>query len=168
MRKRGVDPALLERERSLKQRLNAKADEQIRLLAGKHTDEQVAAVTWDIERLITELNAIQGQIRVQSPQYAALTQPAALTVEQIQERVLDPDTLLLEYAFGERRIYVWAVSKTSISSFELADRAGVEAKAREVYRLLTERNRRIPFETVAEKEKGLRKPMPTTGRRQLS
>ena len=149
--RRGVEPALLERERSFKQRLNAKADDQIRLLAGKHTDEQAAAAAWEIENLITELQAIQGQMRLRSPRYAALTQPVALTVDQIQARVLDSETLLLEYAVGEQKTYGWAITKTSMRSFEAGNSPDVDARARDVYRLLTERNRRIPFETAAER-----------------
>ena len=47
--------------------------------------------------------------------------------------MLDPDTLLLEYALGEERSYVWAVTPTSITSYELPKRAEIEEAARQVY-----------------------------------
>ncbi len=149
--RRGVDAELLERERTLKRQLNAKGEEQIRMLAGKHTDQQAAAVRWEIEALITELQALQGQMRVQSPRYAGLTQPASLTLDQIQRDVLDPNTLLLEYALGERRAYLWAITKHSMISFEVGDSSEIDARAREVYRLLTERNNKVRFETEEER-----------------
>lgn len=41
----------------------------------------------------------------------------------------DADTLLLEYALGTERSYVWAVTPASISGFELPPRARIEAAA---------------------------------------
>ena len=40
----GVDPALLQRERELQQRINATAERQRQLLSGKHTDSRKAAL----------------------------------------------------------------------------------------------------------------------------
>src|SRR5439155_18553054 len=77
--------------------------------------------------------------RQSSPRYAALTQPAPLGLKQIQAEVLDPDTLLLEYSLGEERSYLWAVTPTSIKSFELPRRAEIEAAALRVYELLVAR-----------------------------
>ena len=53
--------------------------------------------------------------------------------------VLDPDTLLLEYSLGARHSYLWVVSQTSLTSYELANRADVEAASRLVYEHLTAR-----------------------------
>jgi hypothetical protein len=52
--------------------------------------------------------------------------------------VLDQDTLLLEYSLGEERSYLWAVTPTSITSYELPKRAEIEAAARQVYALLSD------------------------------
>src|SRR5262249_53159439 len=52
---------------------------------------------------------------------------------------LDEDTLLLEYALGEKRSYLWLVSQCSIDSYELPPRAELEAATRRVYELLTVR-----------------------------
>ena len=40
--------------------------------------------------------------------------------------------LLLEYSLGEERSYLWAVTPTSIKSFELPKRAEIETTARGV------------------------------------
>src|SRR5207244_3869903 len=81
----------------------------------------------------------EGQIRIQSPRYAALTQPRPLTLQEVQEQVLDSNTILLEYALGEERSYLWAVTKTSLITRELPSRAVIEAAAKRVYGLLTAR-----------------------------
>lgn len=138
--RQGIDPQLLERERTLQRQLNATAERQTRLLSGKHTKEQAAAIAEEVEGLTTELQQVAAQIRQRSPRYAALTQPAPLSLEEIQTEVLDPETLLLEYALGDERSYLWAVTPTSISSHELPKRSEIDAAARRVYELMTARN----------------------------
>jgi CHAT domain-containing protein len=140
--RQGVDSSLLERERSLQQRLNAKAAAQVSLLNRKHTPEQADAAAKEIVAITAEYEEIQAQIRTRSPRYAALTQPQPLGLTEIQQQALDEDTLLLEYALGERRSYLWFVSQRSINSYELPPRAEIEAATRRVYELLTVRPKR--------------------------
>jgi len=68
-----------------------------------------------------------------------LTQPQPLDLTGIQLE-LDQDTTLLQYALGEERSYVWAVTKNSLQAFVLPKRADVESVAREVYESLTARS----------------------------
>ena len=131
----GVDPVLLERERLLQQQLSAKSERLTRLLGGKHTEEQKTAASKELQGVLTDYRDIQEQIRARSPRYAALTQPQPLSLKEIQQ-LLDEDTVLLEYALGEERSYLWAVTAASITSFELPRRAEIEAAARRVYELL--------------------------------
>jgi len=140
--RQGVDSSLLERERSLQQRLNAKAAVQVRLLNRKHTPEQATAIAKEIAAITAEYEEVQAQIRARSPRYAALTQPQPLGLMEIQQQALDEDTLLLEYALGEQRSYLWLVSHRSIDSYELPPRAEIEAAARRVYELGAARPKR--------------------------
>jgi CHAT domain-containing protein len=140
--RQGVDSSLLERERSLQQLLNAKAAAQVSLLNRKHTPEQADAAAKEIAAITTEYDEVQAQIRDRSPRYAALTQPQPLSLAEIQQQALDEDTLLIEYALGEKRSYLWLVSQRSIDSYELAPRAELEAAARRVYELLIARPKR--------------------------
>lgn len=136
--RQGVDPRLAEREHSLRQQLNSKLEYQIRLLGTKHTPEQAAAAAAAIASLTAELQEVQANIRTSSPAYAALTQPQPSTLSEIQQQVLDPETLLLEYALGEKHSHLWLVSNSSLSSFTLPKRAEIEAAAVALTRLLSE------------------------------
>lgn len=137
--RQGAEPDLLERERALQRLLNAKAEHQARLPVGKYEKRESAALAKEISALTTEYEQVQGQLRSKSPRYAALTQPQPLVLQEIQHQVLDDQTLLLEYALGDERSYLWVVGKTSISSYELPGRAEIEKAARGVYDLLTAR-----------------------------
>jgi CHAT domain-containing protein/Tfp pilus assembly protein PilF len=148
----GIDPSLLTNERALQKRLESKTDRLIRLLGGKGGEEQVAAARKEIEDIEIEYQRLQSQIRAASPRYAALIQPQPLGLADIQQQALDDDALLLEYSLGEERSYLWAVTKTSITSHELPPGKEIEEAADRVRNLLTARNRIVRFEAVDEKQ----------------
>jgi hypothetical protein len=72
-----------------------------------------------IASLTTQLQEARAQIRAASPRYAALTQPEPLSLNELLQQGLDADTLLLEYALGDQRSYLWAVTQTAIAGYEL-------------------------------------------------
>jgi CHAT domain-containing protein/predicted negative regulator of RcsB-dependent stress response len=135
--RQGVDISLLERERSLRRLLNAKATAQVALLSRKHTPAQAEAAAKEIDSITAEYEELRAQIRESSPRYDALTQPQPLSLAEIQRRLLDQDTLLLEYSLGDDASYLFVVSQTSITSHQLPKRAEVEAATRRVRELLT-------------------------------
>ena len=55
-----------------------------------------------------------------------------LSLAEIQRRVLDSDTILLEYHLGDARSFLWAVTPESSASFELPGRVRIESLVREV------------------------------------
>jgi CHAT domain-containing protein len=151
----GVDPELLERRRILGATISEKADAQTRLLRGKHTEEQAAAASEEIAALTSEFEQIDARIRDTSPQYAALTQPVPLKLEETQSQVLDAETLLLEYSLGEEKSFLWAVTPASLKTYELPNRATIEPLARRVYELLTTRNQTVANETLDQRQRRL-------------
>lgn len=58
---------------------------------------------------------------------------------------------MLEYALGDERSFVWAVSRTGFACVELPPRREIEASARRVHELLAEPARRVKFETAEER-----------------
>jgi len=146
--RRGVDAALLNRERELERLISGKAEQQTRLLNGKHTDAEAAAMEKELNALTTEIDQVQSRIRETSPPYAALTQPVPLDVKDIQAKVLDEDTVLLEYALGAEKSFLWAVTPKSVDIFDLPSRGEIESAAKRVYELLTARNQKPLKETA--------------------
>lgn len=135
----GIDLSLLERKQALTQAIDTKAQNQMQLLSGKHTEEEAEAARKELSSLTNELEQLEGRIRETSPQFTALVKPTPLGLEEIQEKILDRDTLLLEYSLGEERSFVWAVTPNTIKSFELPKRTVIEAAAKRVYELVTAR-----------------------------
>ena len=154
--RRGVDTSLLERERELERLIARKAERQTRLLSGKHSKSDSLAASKELDQLGAELEQVQSRIRTTSPQYAALTQPLPLKLQEIQTKVLDEDTILLEYALGSEKSFLWAVTPTSMEVFELPPRTEVESVAKRVYDLLTARNLKPLKETPAARANRIR------------
>jgi CHAT domain-containing protein len=65
-----------------------------------------------------------------------------LTATEIQQTVLDEDTVLLEFALGEERSWLWAVTSRDIESVELPPRRTIDAAARSLYARFIARQRR--------------------------
>lgn len=150
--RQGVDAVLLQREREVQRRLNARAQSQMQLLSDRHSEAQAKDIAEEIKTIIKELQQVETEIKRTSPRYAALMQPRPLTLKEIQTQVLDPDTLLLEYSLGEERSYLLAVTSDSITRHELPKRAEIEAASSRFYELLNARNTRVKRETIEQRE----------------
>src|SRR5262249_54520 len=106
-----------------------------------------------------EYQEVEARIRAASPRYAALTQPQPLGLVEIQQ-LLDEETLLLEYALGDERSYMWVVSPTSLASYQLPKRAEIEAMARRFYDMIkTEKPNEAATEAALDLSKILLAPL---------
>jgi CHAT domain-containing protein/Tfp pilus assembly protein PilF len=126
----GADPALRAQERELEKEIDLLVSLQTRLsqetAAGP---EQLRSVEADLARRWDEIDRVRAELRSRDPRYAALTQPRPWKAAEIQRGLLGPDTLLLEYRLGEKRSFLWAVTRDSLTSFVLPGRAEIERAA---------------------------------------
>lgn len=134
--RQGVDPKLLAQEQDAKAKLRAAIQKRLMAFNRPHSKQEVDDLQQQIVSLTTDYEQIAGEIRQRSPQYAALTQPNSLARQQIQA-LLDDDTVMIEYALGERRSFAWVIARDSLSNFELPDRAALEKLVKIVYEGLT-------------------------------
>jgi CHAT domain-containing protein len=144
---------LLKQERKLQQQIYAEERYRIERLLGQSASAgQIKAINEKIDTLLRQYHDLGAQMRKSNPRYAELKWTQPPTIAEIQQQALDQETLLLEYALGGERSFLWAVTPTSLVSFVLPKRAVIEAAAQRVSNLLTARNQRLPFETDKEKE----------------
>jgi len=147
--RKGADPALIDRERRLRDAVNVLDSNRFNLQAGEKPDRRkLDEAERQLEQTLEEYSRVQADLRASSPSYAALTQPQPLTVEEIQDQILDGKALLLEYSLGEKRSFLWVVTPKAVRSFELPGRERIEKTARRYYELLTARNERRPAESL--------------------
>jgi CHAT domain-containing protein/predicted negative regulator of RcsB-dependent stress response len=111
----------------------------------------------DLEKLQAEFEEIENQIRTASPRYATLTANKPLTLSEVQQNVLDDQTVLVEYALQPDDSYLFAVSKSAVSLFKIQPRANIEKLAMDLRAQLipSKLQRRIVGIDVAEANRGL-------------
>lgn len=133
----GAAPDLLDRERALEGRLALLDHERLSLLDRGGSPEQISRLETRLDEVLRDLHAVRGRIVTQSPRYAALAHPPRfIQLEDLQSRILDAETILLEYHLGTERSHLWAVTPESLTSFELPPRTEIEDAARRVHELL--------------------------------
>lgn len=147
----GVSPALLERERESRQRLSAKNSLLSQLALGNASQAKVAALRTEIQQLLAEYRGLISQIRVASPKYAALALPEPLSLADVQQQVLEQNSVLLEYCLGQERSFLFAVTKDAIQVFELPKEARIEDAARRLHQLATESGQPHVFKSAQER-----------------
>lgn len=111
----------------------------------------------ELEKLQAEYEEIENQIRTASPRYAMLTANKPLTLAEVQQKVLDDQTVLVEYALQADDSYLFAVSKSAVSLFKLPARPNIDKLATDLRAQLipAKLQRRIVGIDVVEANRGL-------------
>ena len=128
--RQGVDPQLLEQERNLQEELDGIEKRRIELSRGYYSQAQADQIEQNRLSVLSKYKNLQDEIRLKSPNYGALQYPQPLTLTQVQQQILDKDTILLQYSLGEERSYLWAVTKDSITNYQLSPRNEIETAAK--------------------------------------
>ena len=134
-----VSPDLLNREHELQALLRAQTRYLIELSIRGRNYRELAEVRAEMDRLRSEYLELQSRLSEQTGGHLAFSEPASPSLEQIQEQLRDPDTMLLEFALGEARSYLWVVTCDSFRGYELPGGKTLQDEASEVYKLLTAR-----------------------------
>jgi CHAT domain-containing protein/tetratricopeptide (TPR) repeat protein len=125
----GVPPDLLKRKQDNLDSQQQIADQLTGINLAADQKRKPTELEADLDKLQTEFDDIENQIRTASPRYAALTAAQPLSLADVQQKVLDDNTVLLEYCLGGDRSYLFAVARSGVSLFKLPPRAKVDKLA---------------------------------------
>ena len=129
-------PAALATERhEVRERWRARLAELQVALRTRSDAADTKALVDETSALAVQVRDLESRIDAADTRHATFVSPRPLDVDAIQV-LLDEDTLLLEYALGDARSYLWVVSRREIRAFTLAPRAAIEAVARRVHKNL--------------------------------
>jgi tetratricopeptide (TPR) repeat protein len=147
----GVTTAITDNERDLRQKIET-TDAALHRIPATDTAQR-AALNRELTLLTTTLKQQQ-----QSAQHGAFVraQTLPLTLPELQRQVLDENTVLLEYALGAERSYLFVVTPHQLHSYVLPPRARLEPQARALYELLESFARPPAFANFAAWQKWLR------------
>lgn len=126
-------------------------------VSSEELKQKPAELDAELEKLQTEYEEIENQIRTASPRYASLTSNKPMTLAEVQQNVLDDNTMLVEYSLQPDDSYLFAVSKDAVNLFKLPSRANIEKLAQDLRAQLipSKLQRRIVGIDVAEANRGL-------------
>ena len=126
----GIPPALLLQKQDNLDRQQVIAEELMGIsLTPDDQKKKPSDLERELEKLQVDFDNIENQIRTASPRYASLTAGQPLSLADVQQKVLDDQTVLLEYALGSDASYVWAISKNEAALRKLPGRSVVDSLA---------------------------------------
>jgi CHAT domain-containing protein len=124
-------------------------------LTGEAPKESVEKLEEELEKLSVEYDSIENQIRAANPRYSSLTAAQPLTLAEVQQRVLDDQTALAEYALGRENSYLWVVTKTGAALYRLPGREEIERQVSEFRDQIVPQNLRRSMLELAGQTRGL-------------
>jgi CHAT domain-containing protein len=98
---------------------------------------ETKALRQQVSSLELNVRDLEARIDAADPRHETFVRARPLSADAVRS-LLDADTLLLEYALGEERSYLWVVSAREIRAFTLPPRAVIETLARRVHEHLAQ------------------------------
>ncbi len=89
------------------------------------------------------LRTMISRVARRPQEFAKLSASTAIEIAQvpplqeIQQNLLDENTMLLEYALGEEQSYLWAVTKHGINTYQLPKRSEIEKSSKNFIKLIS-------------------------------
>jgi CHAT domain-containing protein/tetratricopeptide (TPR) repeat protein len=154
----GLPPELLKRKQDNLDRQQEIAEALTGISLAADSEKKPSDLESALEKLQTEFEEIENQIRTASPRYASLTAGKPLSLAEVQSGVLDDQTVLLEYSLGRDASYLWAVTKSAVSLYKLPARQVLDKLATDLRAQLIPsklQRRIVGIDVMADSQRGL-------------
>lgn len=144
---KGIPPRLAERILSLDREISELTQNLVRF-RGVNAKQDSAEVQQKLERRINEHDRLLAPLKKRAPAHQGQT----LSPKEIQQ-LLDDDMVLLQFSLGEKRSYLWAITRTSISPHYLPGKAEIENAANHLRQALRDKEAQRERESQGEAAK---------------
>ena len=154
----GVPADMLKRKQDNLDRQQQIAEQLTGISLSSDQKEKPSQLEAELDKLQTDFDDIENQIRTASPRYAALTAPQPQSLADVQQKVLDDGTVLLEYSLGKDTSYLFAVTQSSVSLFKLPPRSDLDKLATDFRAQLIPpklQRRIVGIDVAADQQRGL-------------
>ncbi|MFL6229706.1 MAG: CHAT domain-containing protein [Pyrinomonadaceae bacterium] len=116
----------LERQQEIAQQLSGVT------LTGEPPKESVKDLEDELEKLASEYDSLENQIRAANPRYNSLTAAQPLSLAEVQQQILDDKTALLEYFVGATGSYLFAVTNNAAALYKIPSRGALNIQVSEM------------------------------------
>jgi CHAT domain-containing protein len=142
-----VPSTLASEYRQSRERWRARlAELQVALRARPDTSD-TKVLREEVSSLELRVHDLESRINAADARHATFVRPQPLGVDAVRS-LLDDETILLEYALGDERSYLWVVSSRDVRAFTLPPRRTIESYARRVHESLSRSPRTAPAPTT--------------------
>jgi len=94
-------------------------------------DTEVQQLFVSVRRLETALDEIEAQCQAEQPRFALLS-ASTISLPEIQEQILDPQSVLVQFYLADPYSYVWVITKSKFSLTRLPSKTWLEQQVRSV------------------------------------
>ena len=140
---RGVDPDLLSRQQAIQSRIARIQSNLIKQYSDKKppAPESVRPLELELERADDDYHDLRREIRRRHPRYGDLRYPEPARLEEVQ-RLLDDNTLLLEYSLGQQASHLFAVTNKDCVVARLSSAQTITDRVRRLREAIARPDRR--------------------------
>jgi CHAT domain-containing protein len=128
----GADTELRRQLGSLRDRLSARTQDQVRLLGSRQTEQRAAANAHAIQELLAEYERLERKVLAEDPAHRRLMEGGTGGSRELR-KLLDERTVLLEFSLGEAASYAWAVTRDAVHAVRLPPAREITTAARAFY-----------------------------------
>lgn len=112
---KGLSPELQDQQEVLIEKLTVLT----RRIEDVHNLQELIGLKNDRERIQIEYDDLQMQIRLRNPVYASIRYPKPINVDELQQKVLKPGEVLVEYFLSDEKAFVFIATKSTFKTIEL-------------------------------------------------
>lgn len=151
-----LEPKLKEQHRELLSLLSSKLEQRLDVTkTGSKSKNSLRLVDAEIDQISEKLERVEKVITKSNLQYGTLKYFSGINLKETQ-RLIDKDTVLVEYFLGRNYSYVWLISNTFAEVYQLAKEEEISAIAVNIQSLINARVKKEKFETPEEKAKRIK------------
>lgn len=145
---RDLEDSFFKQEKQLQNNIAKKIEEQIVGEFFPPSDKSQKEIERSLDETKRELDNLRAEYeqierkKKDTSEFTKMTTDTNVRLSDIQAFLeKEPDTIYLTYHLGKTKSYLWAVTKSEIKAFELADQETLKTAVRNFYQLLTARDK---------------------------
>jgi CHAT domain-containing protein/Tfp pilus assembly protein PilF len=132
-----VDFRLLSEEKALEKDIT---QVYTQLLDGKLSSEERNKLKNRLDNLEDQLEALKLEIRTENPAYAELVFPKAISMEEVQKKLIDNKTAFFAYTIGKRNSYGFVLMKKELKIFKIPPKEDLQNMVAEYLKVITDKS----------------------------
>jgi len=131
-----ANPETIKQEKEIRSLININSDNLTELLMKNADQKKINELELKIRQLNYQLEEIKTELKQNSPLYSEIKSPKPFEKVEFQQKILDDNTVFLEFSLGQKESYLWLIGNNSFYSYVLPPRFEIENHIEKLRELL--------------------------------